>query len=67
MAKKKYINPSKFVDACPECKSKTGLCNMWKPEIFEPRQISISGHCQDCGYSFTMDFNLVLVELRDRT
>ncbi len=63
---KKFINSKKFVEQCPKCKSKKGLCNMWKPEIIEPQQISIAGHCQDCGYSFTMIFSLSLFEILDR-
>jgi len=61
--KKKYIRPD---EPCPECGSKSGPCNMWKPEIVEPRWISLSGHCKDCGYSFTRIFDLTLVETIDR-
>lgn len=66
MAIKKFINSKKFVEHCPECQSIKGLCNMWIPKIIEPGQISIAGHCQDCGYNFTMIFDLTFYEILDR-
>ena len=48
--------------ACSECGSAKGPCNMTIPKIVEPRQISIAGHCQDCGYSFTRVFDITLFE-----
>ena len=61
--KKKYLRPD---EPCSVCGSKSGPCNMWKPEIIEPRWISFSGHCQDCGHSFTRIFSLTFVEERER-
>jgi hypothetical protein len=60
---KKYLRSD---EPCPQCKSDRGPCNMHKPEIVEPRQIAIAGHCQDCGYSFTRFYSLTLVETMDR-
>ncbi len=61
--------PKKYLNArmdCPECGSGSGVCNMWKPEIVEPSQISIAGHCKDCGYSFTVVFDIVEYEILPR-
>jgi len=60
---KKYLRSD---DSCPACGSNRGPCNMCQPKIVEPNQISIAGHCQDCGYSFTRIFNLVLVDTIER-
>ena len=60
---KKYLRSDQ---ECPECKSSRGPCNMHNPKIVEPRSISIEGHCQECGYSFTRIFELKFVEEMER-
>lgn len=56
---------------CPDCNSETGPCNMLnnlsRSNYDETTGfLSVAGHCQDCGYSFTRTFKLTLIETIDR-
>ncbi len=63
MEKKQYL---KNTTPCKSCKSVNGPCNLWKPEISSDNTISVTGHCQDCGYSFTRTYTVKLIETVER-